>query len=335
MKVFISGCAGFLGSHLADAFLARGDQVVGCDNLIGGYVDNVPRGVDFYIGDCNEFERLKKAMRAVDVVYHCAAIATEGLSVFSPHENSRHGFTASAAMFSAACANHVKRIVHCSSMARYGEQDVMPFTEDMVPVPQDPYGIGKWASELLLANLAETHGVEWAVAIPHNIYGPRQKYDDFARNVISIFTNRMLQGQQPYIYGDGSQQRCFSYYTDDIEPLVKMALASDVVGECVNIGPDGEVTTVLDVAKMIAEILGFPLDPIFVPSRPREVHAAFCSADKARRILGYEAKVPLAEGLAKAVEWIQSKGAKPFSYHHLDIEIDSEKLPETWKKRLF
>jgi len=334
MKVFISGVAGFLGSHLADAFLARGDQVVGCDTLIGGYIENIPAGVDFYRGDCNELEKLRKAMRGVDVVYHCAAIATEGLSVFSPHENARNGFAASAAMFSAACSNRVKRVVFCSSMARYGTQDVMPFTEEMVPKPEDPYGVGKWASELLLKNLAETHGIEWAVCVPHNIYGPRQKYDDFARNVVAIFTNRMLQGRQPYIYGDGSQQRCFSYYTDDIEPMVRMAVDPRAVGECVNIGPDTEVTTVLDVAKMVAEVLNFPLDPIFKPSRPREVHLAHCSADKARKLLGYEPKVKLADGLEKTVAWIQEKGPKPFSYHHLDIEIDSALLPETWARRL-
>ena len=335
MKVFISGVAGFLGSHLADAFIARGDSVVGCDTLVGGDRENVPRGVDFYMGDCNELERLRKAMRGVDVVYHCAAIATEGLSVFSPHENARHGFAASAAMFSAACSNKVKRIVFCSSMARYGAQPVMPFTEEMAPRPEDPYGVGKWASEMLLKNLAETHGIEWTVVVPHNIYGPRQKYDDFARNVIAIFTNMMLQGRQPYIYGDGSQERCFSYFTDDIEPMVRMAIDDSVLGQCVNIGPDSEVTTVLDVAQMVARILDFKLDPIFKPSRPREVHIAHCSADKARRLLGYEPKVPLADGLAETVKWIKAKGPKPFSYHHLDIEIDNEKLPETWAKRLF
>jgi len=334
MRVFISGVAGFLGSHLADAFLARGDRVVGCDNLIGGYRDNVPTGVDFYEGDCNEYDRLKKAMRAVDVVYHCAATAHEGLSVFSPHENSRHGYAASAAMFSAACAIGVKRIVFCSSMARYGTQDKTPFTEDMDPKPQDPYGIGKWASELLLRNLCETHGVEWSIAVPHNIHGPRQRYDDFARNVIAIFANLMLQKRQPYIYGDGSQERCFSYVSDDVEPLVRMATSEEAAGEIINIGPDTEVTTVLHVAELVAKILDFKLDPIFKPGRPMEVHRAHCSADKARRLLGYATKVSLEDGLRRTVEWIRDRGPAPFSYHHLDIEIDSPRLPETWRKRL-
>jgi len=299
-------------------------------------VDNVPPGVDWYQGDCNDVDRLKKAMRGVDIVYHCAATAHEGLSVFSPHENARHGYAASAAVFSAACASGVRRVVFCSSMARYGMGDgPPPFTEDMRPEPEDPYGIGKYAAELLLRNLADTHGVEWTIAVPHNIYGPKQKYDDFARNVVAIFTNMMLQGRQPYIYGDGSQKRCFSYYTDDVAPMVRMAIQANVAGQVINIGPDSEVVTVLRVAEMVAKELNFRLDPIFKPARPREVRFAHCSATKSRTLLGYEPKVTLEEGIHKTVAWIQQRGPRPFSYHLLDIEIDSEKLPETWKKRLF
>jgi len=230
----------------------------------------------------------------------------------------------------------VRRVVSCSSMARYGLGDrPPPFTEDMRPEPEDPYGIGKYASELLLCNLAETHGIEWTIAVPHNIYGPKQKYDDFARNVVAIFANMMLQGRQPYIYGDGSQERCFSYYTDDVEPMVRMATQANVAGEIINIGPDSEVVTVLRVAEMVAKELDFRLDPIFKPSRPREVQFAHCSANKAKKLLGYEPKVALEEGIGKTVAWIRQRGPRPFSYHHLDIEIDSERLPETWKKRLF
>ena len=336
MRVFVTGVAGFLGSHLADAFIARGDQVIGCDNLIGGDVDNVPRGVDFYIGDCNEFERLKKAMRAVDVVYHCAATAHEGLSVFSPYANARHGYCASASVFSAACAVGVKRIVFTSSMARYGAGDGrLPFTEATPVRPEDPYGIGKLAAEHLLANMAETHGVEWSVAVPHNIFGPRQRYVDPFRNAISIFANRLLQGKQPVIYGDGAQERSFSYYTDDVEPLVKMATSPEVHGEVVNIGPDGEVVTVLRAAELVARSLGAPFDPIFKPGRPREVKFAHCSADKARALLDYSPRVSLEDGIRQTVEWVRERGPRPFQYTLLDIEIESAKLPETWSKRLF
>ena len=203
-RVFITGIAGFLGSHLADSFLADGHEVIGIDNMIGGYLDNVPNDVQFYQIDCNDFCRVREQMKGANIVYHCAATAYEGFSVFSPHMVTQNTVTASTGIISAAVANHVRRFVMCSSMARYGKNNV-PFTEDMVPKPQDPYGIGKYTSELMLKSIAEVHGMEWVVAVPHNIVGPRQKYDDPYRNVASIFINLMLQGRQPYIYGDGNR----------------------------------------------------------------------------------------------------------------------------------
>jgi nucleoside-diphosphate-sugar epimerase len=141
-RVLISGVAGFLGSHLADALLADGWEVVGVDNLIGGYLDNVPAGVSFHRADCNDLASMRALMEGVGVVYHCAATAYEGLSVFSPHFVTRNVVTATTGMMSAAIASRVRRFVFCSSMARYGAIAV-PFTEDAEPRPQDPYGIGK------------------------------------------------------------------------------------------------------------------------------------------------------------------------------------------------
>jgi UDP-glucose 4-epimerase len=332
-KVFITGVAGFLGSHLADAFLADGYDVAGCDNMIGGYLDNVPPEVEFHQSDCNDFEKMKEYLRGVDIVYHCAATAYEGLSVFSPHMVTQHIVTASTGVISAAIANKVRRFVMCSSMARYGTNQV-PFTEDMQPKPQDPYGIGKYMSELMLQNLAEVHGMEWVIAVPHNIVGPRQKYDDPYRNVASIFINMMLQGRQPYIYGDGNQMRCFSFVSDDIEPLKRMATSPDVVGEIINIGPDDEFVTINELAATIAKLLSFDLDINYTRGRPQEVLLANCSAEKAKRLLGFEPKVKLEEGLQQMIDWIRARGERPFIYH-LDIEILNDKTPETWSKRLF
>ena len=332
-KVFITGVAGFLGSHLADAFLADGYDVAGCDNMIGGYLDNVPPEVEFHQSDCNDFEKMKEYLRGVDIVYHCAATAYEGLSVFSPHMVTQHIVTASTGVISAAIANNVRRFVMCSSMARYGTNQV-PFTEDMQPKPQDPYGIGKYMSELMLQNLAEVHGMEWVIAVPHNIVGPRQKYDDPYRNVASIFINMMLQGRQPYIYGDGNQMRCFSFVSDDIEPLKRMATSPDVVGEIINIGPDDEFVTINELAATIAKLLNFDLDINYTRGRPQEVLLANCSAEKAKRLLGFEPKVNLEEGLQQMIDWIKARGERPFIYH-LDIEILNDKTPETWSKRLF
>jgi UDP-glucose 4-epimerase len=332
-RIFITGVAGFLGSHLAEEFLQGGHYVAGNDNLIGGYLDNVPQRCEFHQVDCNDFAVMKALMEGFDIVYHCAATAYEGLSVFSPHMVTQNIVTASTGTISAAVANRVKRFVMCSSMARYGENQI-PFTEDLTPRPQDPYGIGKYMSEAILKNLAEIHAMEWVVAVPHNIIGPRQKYDDPYRNVACIFINLMLQGRQPYIYGDGNQMRCFSFVSDVISPLKKMAFESSVVGEVVNIGPDDEFITIVELANIIAELLDFPLDATHTRERPQEVYLANCSAEKARRLLGYEPQVDLRGGLKQMIDYIKQRGVRHFTYH-LDLEIVNELTPETWLKKLF
>jgi len=333
-RIFISGVAGFLGSHLADKFIQEGHEVVGCDNLIGGYIDNVPAECEFYHYDCNFYNSMVKITKDVDVVYHCAALAYEGVSVFSPHLITKNIVDASVSLISAAIANVVKRFVFCSSMARYGNNKV-PFTEDMVPKPQDPYGIGKYAVELYLKNLCEVHGMEYVIAVPHNIIGPRQKYDDPYRNVASIMANLMLQGRNPIIYGDGNQKRCFSFIQDDIWVLEKLAFNKDVVNEVINVGPDEEFVTINELAATLADIIGYKnFKPVYVPERPQEVRYANCSADKARNLLGYKTTYTLRQGLTSIVEYIKQRGCKPFKYH-IDLEIINHKTPKTWKEKLF
>ena len=275
-----------------------------------------------------------KVTKNCDVVFHCAATAYEGLSVFSPHIVTKNIIGASVSLCTAAIANNVKRFVFCSSMARYGTQDVVPFTEDMIPRPQDPYGIGKYSFELMLKNLSEIHGMEYVIAVPHNIIGPRQKYDDPYRNVASIMINMMLQDRQPIIYGDGKQKRCFSFYSDDIDILKILAMHDEVNGETINIGPDGEFVTINELAAVIADLLNFDLNPIYMPGRPQEVLLANCSADKARKMVDYNPVVTLNDGLSEMIEYIQRRGVKPFKYH-IDLEIINDLTPKTWKNKIF
>lgn len=332
-SIFITGIAGFLGSHIADRMLERGYRVVGCDNFIGGYEDNIPDGVEFHPIDCNHYSGMVRITENIDTVYHCAATAYEGLSVFSPHVITKNIVGATTGILASAIQNRVRRIIYCSSMARYGTNEV-PFRETYETRPQDPYGIGKVASEQLLKNLCEVHGVEWVIAVPHNIIGPRQKYDDPYRNVASIMINLMLQSRQPIIYGDGTQQRCFSFIQDDINVLDKLINDDRVVGEVINIGPDEEFITILKLAETIADLLNFDLKPIYMPGRPQEVKLANCSADKARELLGYKTEWSLRDGLAAMIDYIKFRKPKKFSYH-LPLEIINEKIPATWKDRLF
>jgi UDP-glucose 4-epimerase len=332
VKVFISGVAGFLGSHLADVSIRRGDEVVGCDNMIGGDLHNLPEGIQFEETDCGDIEAMKRMLTGVDVVYHCAAIATEGLSVFSPAIIAKHVYENTAGLLAAAASRGVKRFVYCSSMARYGSGSP-PFHEQQRADPEDPYGIAKYAGELLVENVCRTHGLEYVIAIPHNIIGPRQKYDDPYRNVASIMINRMLQGKQPIIYGDGEQTRCFSFVQDCVDPLIKMGTLPGLSGEVINIGPDEEAVTINELARILAKLLPFDLDPIHVTARPKEVRDARCSADKARRLLNYRTQTSLEDGLKSIIDWIREHGTKPFEYH-LPIEIDSPLVPKTWRDRL-
>jgi len=332
-KVFITGIAGFLGSHLADYLVEKGYEVSGVDNLMGGYRKNISKDVCFYKADARNFSKMKKYLKSVEVVYHCAAAPHEGLSVFSPNIVTETTYNTTVGITSAAVSCGVKRIVFTSSMARYGEQ-IFPFTEDMTPKPQDPYGVAKYASELVIRSLCKAHGMEFNIAVPHNIIGTRQKYDDPFRNVVAIMINLMLQGRQPVIYGDGEQKRCFSFVDDVVEPLYKMGFFSGVVGEVINVGPDEEFVTINNLSKVIAKLMHFPLHPTYMLDRPMEVKMATCSAEKARKLLKYKTTHTLEEGVKEMVDWIREEGPKPFKYH-IPLEIITDDTPKTWKEKFF
>lgn len=330
-KIFITGVAGFLGSHLADRMLSLGHQVAGNDTLIGGYRENVDPRVEFHEVDCNDIDSMVAIMKGTDIVIHAAATAHEGLSIFSPHFITKNIFGASVATISAAIQNKVKRFVYCSSMARYGNQEY-PFRETQEPSPVDPYAIAKVAGEDVLKSLAPMNNMEWIIAVPHNIVGPRQKFDDPFRNVMSIMINRILQGKPPVIYGDGNQTRCFSFVDDCIYCLEKLALDTTIKNDIFNIGPDEETVTIKDLAYMIIKEMNFQGEPIFIDKRPKEIIHATCSSDKARKYLGYETNTSLLQGIRDTIEYIKLRGPRPFSYEY-PLEIVNQYTPKTWSER--
>ena len=333
MNIFITGVAGFLGSNLADFYLQKGFKVSGCDNLIGGDMDNVDPKVNFTKTNCEDLQKMTEITKNVDVVIHAAAYAHENLSVFSPHLICSNIIGGSTSVFSAAIQNKVKRIVFCSSMARYGKIK-QPFFEEDTPIPVDPYGISKLAAEKILINLCETYGVEYNIAIPHNIIGIKQKYDDPFRNVASIMINLILQNRQPIIYGDGEQKRSFSDVDDCIYSIDKLATDPNITSEIVNIGPEDNFITVNELFKKISNQLQFNQEPEYFKDRINEVKLANCSADKAKKILNYEKKISLDESLAKMIDYIKIKGNKKFKYNY-DLEIINEKTPRTWVEKKF
>lgn len=342
MRIFVTGGAGFLGSWLVDELLVNGHAVVSVDNMIGGYDDNIVKhpNHEFIKADILDLEAMTQAMSGCDVVFHTAALAYEGLSVFSPRLVTENIVTGTTSVATAGIRNGIRRFINCSSMARYGENQI-PFKESTPARPHDPYGIAKVAAEMQLDLLGETHGFEVVHAVPHNIIGARQKYDDPFRNVASIMINLMLQGRQPIVYGDGQQMRCFSFVSDDVF-VFRRLLDCDLMehGEKFNVGPDedsGEhvaFVTINELASRIARLLDFDLQVQYHDPRPCEVKLATCSAEKIRRRFGYETKVTLDDGLRSIIDYVRARGVRPFVYH-LPIEIQTAKLPRAWKERLF
>ena len=331
MKIYVTGIAGFLGSHLAKRLIDLGHEVSGNDSMIQGELDNLPKNINFHKIDCCNYEEMSKNLNGIDIVYHCAATAHEGLSVFSPNFITKNIYQASISVITASITNKVKRFVFCSSMARYGNQN-SPFTEDMSTKPEDPYGIAKVAVEDTLKLLCEVHSMDYNIAVPHNIVGPNQKYDDPFRNVMSIFINRNLQNKPSIIYGDGNQTRCFSYIDDVIFCLEKLALDKKISKEIINIGPDEETITINELSKLVSNETGYNGEPIYVPGRPKEVKEASCSSDKARKLLNYKTKTSLKESIKLTADYIRSKGTRNFIYN-LPVEIRSKITPKTWTKK--
>ena len=334
MHVFITGIAGFLGANLADYYVSKGFKVSGCDNLVGGTLDNIDnKKVKFFKANCENLEEMKPIMKNIDVVIHAAAYPHEGLSSFSPFLICKSNFIGSVSVFTAAVQNNVKRIVFCSSMARYGDVKP-PFKEEQKVNPVDPYGVSKLAAEDVLKIMSKTHGFEYNIAVPHNIIGPKQKYDDPFRNVVSIMTNLILQKRRPIIYGDGTQTRNFSDINDCIFCIDKLATDKKIVSQIVNIGPDEESITINELYKILVNKLKFNEPAKYVEDRPNEVKYATCSSDKARKILDYKTTVTLDESIDKVIEFIKKKGPKEFEYNY-ELEINNDLTPKTWKNKIF
>jgi UDP-glucose 4-epimerase len=334
MHIFITGIAGFLGSNLAEYYYSKNHIVSGCDNLVGGSLDNINLNkIKFYKNNCEDFETMKKITKGVDVICHAAAYAHEGLSCFSPVIISNNNVTGSVSVFTAGIINKVKRIVYCSSMARYGNIKI-PFKETDSVNPVDPYGVSKVAAENILKILCDTNQVEYNIAVPHNIIGPKQKYNDPYRNVVSIMINLMLQNKNPIIYGDGNQKRTFSDIDDCIFCLDKLITDPKIVSQTINIGPDEEFISINELYKLISNKLQFNLEPKYLDDRPNEVKHATCSSQKAREVLGYETRVSLDQSLDKVINYIKFNGPKKFEYNYL-LEINNEKTPLAWKRKLF
>ena len=326
-KALVTGAAGFIGSHVARHLLEMGLEVVALDDLSGGFLDNVPqaaRWVEMSVTDYSELATLFAAEQ-FDYVYHLAAYAAEGLSHFIRRYNYATNLIGSVNLINLSVLHKVKCFVFTSSIAVYGANQ-LPMTEDLLPQPEDPYGISKYAVELDLAAAHRQFGLDYIVFRPHNVYGEHQNIGDKYRNVIGIFMNQVLQGQPLTIFGDGQQTRAFSYI-DDVAPVIaRSVLNPKAYGQVFNVGGDRPYS-VNELALAVCETMGVAPNLRHLPAR-QEVQHAYAAHDKARTFFELPEAVALNEGLARMAAWVQQVGSRQTQeFANIEIPIG---LPAGW-----
>jgi UDP-glucose 4-epimerase len=329
MKSLVTGGAGFIGSHVARHGLALGQEVVVLDDLSGGFRDQVPAGALFVQGsitDCELIQRLF-AEHKFDYVYHLAAYAAEGLSHFIRRFNYTNNLIGSVNLINESVKHGVRCFVFTSSIAVYGANQ-LPMRENLIPQPEDPYGIAKYAVELDLRAAHELFGLDYVILRPHNVYGKNQNIGDRYRNVIGIFMNQVMRGKPMTIFGDGLQTRAFSYI-DDVAPYIANCVnIPETYGQVINIGAD-QPYTVKYLAEVVARAFGQEPRIQYLSSRNEVVHA-YSDHTMAGQLFGQGATVDLEEGVQRMAEWAQRVGARR-SQEFKDIEVRL-KLPPSWRE---
>jgi UDP-glucose 4-epimerase len=323
----VTGGAGFIGSHVADQLLARGHKVVVLDDLSGGFEDNVPSKAVFVNGSILDVELIDRLFdrHNFDYVYHLAAYAAEGLSHFIKRFNYNNNLIGSVNLINASVNCGVRCFVFTSSIAVYGAGQ-SPMTEDMVPMPEDSYGIAKLAVERELKVTHEMFGLDYVIFRPHNVYGERQNIGDRYRNVVGIFMNQLMKGEPMTIFGDGEQQRAFTHI-NDVAPLIadsaELPAASNKV---FNVGADVPYT-VNHLAQVVADAMGKECKTAHLDPR-NEVKIAFSDHSRAEGVFGTRKKVSLEEGIQGMAAWVNEHGSRESSVFE-DIEIPKN-LPPSW-----
>jgi UDP-glucose 4-epimerase len=335
-KAFVSGAAGFIGSHLTRHLHAAGHRVVALDDFSGGFLENLdsclsgPGGITFVEGSVTDHELLADLFDHVDgfdYVFHLAAYAAEGLSHFIRRFNYVNNVVGSVNLINEAVRHSAKRFVFTSSIAVYGTNQ-LPMTEALTPQPGDPYGIGKYAVELDLRAAHEMFGLDYTIFRPHNVYGEGQNIADRYRNVVGIFMNQLLHDQPMTVFGDGQQSRGFTYI-DDVAPII--ASCPDIAlsaNRTFNIGAS-DPYTVLDLARIVARAFGID-DPSIEHLAPRdEVLHAFASHAELHSVFGAPEVIDLETGVERMARWARTIGPRyPVGFNEIELRRN---MPPSWE----
>jgi UDP-glucose 4-epimerase len=329
-NVLVTGGAGFIGSHVSRLLAEAGRNVTVMDDLSGGFMDNVPANVEFVEGSILDRALLEQLFRSgrFDFVYHLAAYAAEGLSHFIRNFNYTNNVLGSVNLINESIKHSIECFVYTSSIAVYGEGQ-LPMDENDVPLPEDPYGVAKYAVELDLMAAHRLFGLNHIIFRPHNIYGENQNLADPYRNVVAIFIRQMANNQPITVFGDGEQTRAFSHIDDVAGIMVEAMDRPDTYQQVFNIGADTPYT-INELIGKIERAFGEKAVVTHLPAR-NEVKHAYSSHEKLARYFDTREQIGLEDGTRRMVEWakhIDIQSPRPFD----QIEI-SENLPPVWAER--
>ena len=313
-KLLVTGGAGSIGSHIVDRLLNEGLEVTVIDDLDTGRLKNIAHHQDnkkfhFIKGDIRNFDLVKKTMKDMDAVFHEAALASVTLSVQNPILTNDINVTGTLNLLKASSDLHVKRFIYASSAAVYGNTPSPQKREHTTPNPTSPYGVSKLAAENYVKLFHKLYGLETVSLRYFNVYGPRQRFDIQSAygGAITIFTNRLLKNMPPIIYGDGEQTRDFVYIQDVVEANMLALNNKNVAGEVFNIGT-GTNTSINQIAEILKDKMNRKnLKNVHADPRPTDIRHGYADINKAKKILGYNPKFSIKEGLTELVNWYVKK----------------------------
>jgi UDP-glucose 4-epimerase len=304
-RYLITGGAGFIGSNLAHALVARGESVRILDNYATGRAGNlagIAEQVEIVRGDLRDPDAVTHAVRGVEIVLHQAALNSNPRSIKEPEPTNAVNVGGTLCLLEAARRSGVRRVVYASSSSVYGESPVLPKTEDLPVMPMAPYGVSKLAAELYCRVFTRVYGLETISLRYFNVFGPRQLPDSEYAAVIPRFLRCMLAGQRPVIFGDGEQSRDFTPVANVVAANLCAAEATQGIGEAFNVAC-GQASTLNQVAGWLNEALGTDLPPLHEPPRPADIRHSYASIRQAEQLLGYRPRLTVREGLAETVGW--------------------------------
>jgi len=302
----VTGGAGFIGSHIAEALVKRGDTVRVLDDFSTGFESNVePLGVEVFRGSITDAELVGQAVEGVDCVFHQAALASVPRSVEAPLDTNFACVTGTLNVLDQARQAGVRRVVYAASSSAYGDQPYSSKRENDLPAPLSPYAVAKLAGEHYCQAFYHTYGLETVCIRYFNVFGPRQDPGSPYSAVIPLFITALLSGQQPTVYGDGSQTRDFTFVENVVHGNLLAADAKDAPGHTINVA-NGRTTSLLRLIELLNEYLGTNVTPDFQPPRVGDVRDSLADITKAQKILNYEPPVSFEDGLRRSIDYYQS-----------------------------